>query len=300
MPASKKLSLCIVLLSLLTASLACLGTEIPVAPPPEEENLTEAPPPQSDIPAYISNFASGDTSGWVPITGDWSLIDGQYTQSDPDVMAAKTMFDDFHPDYTDCFTYQLYANVLEGQEGFLVIFPYQGRYVWWNIGGWTNSASKLEYIANDTETYKAGAITYGHWYPIQVTVMADTVAGWIGFEEQWRVSRTADEVTGLPDDGQRGTGLTGFAGLGTWDTAVQFTSVQLIASCEILGAEPININTASHETLATIPGLEWPASQAIVDYRTEHGPFGSLEELINVKGIGPATIEIIAPYVTTR
>lgn len=37
----------------------------------------------------------------------------------------------------------------------------------------------------------------------------------------------------------------------------------------------------------------------IVDYRTANGPFRSVEDLVNVKGIGPRTLEKLRPLVTT-
>lgn len=53
-----------------------------------------------------------------------------------------------------------------------------------------------------------------------------------------------------------------------------------------LGAgETININTASAEDLERLPGVGPARSQAIVEYRTQNGPFKSPEDIMNVKGI---------------
>lgn len=54
---------------------------------------------------------------------------------------------------------------------------------------------------------------------------------------------------------------------------------------------PINLNTASIAQLDTLPGIGPTTAQAIVDYRSEHGRFGSVDELLNVRGIGPAKLE---------
>jgi competence protein ComEA len=54
----------------------------------------------------------------------------------------------------------------------------------------------------------------------------------------------------------------------------------------------VNINTATAEELATaLSGVGASKAEAIVRYRTQFGPFGSIEELAEVQGIGTATIE---------
>ena len=57
-------------------------------------------------------------------------------------------------------------------------------------------------------------------------------------------------------------------------------------------AAPVNINTADAESLATnISGIGPKKAQAIVTYRKTNGPFKSVQELTNVKGIGQKTLE---------
>ncbi len=50
----------------------------------------------------------------------------------------------------------------------------------------------------------------------------------------------------------------------------------------------ININTASAEELQTLYRIGPVLAQRIIDYRTEHGPFETIEEIVAVSGIGPA------------
>ena len=57
-------------------------------------------------------------------------------------------------------------------------------------------------------------------------------------------------------------------------------------------AVPVNINTAGASTLATtIQGVGPKLAKAIVQYRTEHGPFQTVDDLQKVKGVGAKTIE---------
>jgi competence protein ComEA len=66
--------------------------------------------------------------------------------------------------------------------------------------------------------------------------------------------------------------------------------VLLFAS--VVCAEPVNINIASAEELAeNLKGVGPKKAMAIVEYREANGPFYTPEELINVKGIGPKTLE---------
>jgi competence protein ComEA len=67
------------------------------------------------------------------------------------------------------------------------------------------------------------------------------------------------------------------------------------------GAGPgalINVNTAGATELEALPGVGEVIAQAIVDYRTENGPFTSVDRLLDVSGIGDATLENIRELVT--
>ena len=60
----------------------------------------------------------------------------------------------------------------------------------------------------------------------------------------------------------------------------------------------ININTAGETELETLTGVGPVTAEAIVQYRTENGPFATVDDLEDVSGIGPATLEEIRPFVT--
>jgi len=63
-------------------------------------------------------------------------------------------------------------------------------------------------------------------------------------------------------------------------------------------SQKININTADAATLAgSLRGVGVKKAEAIVAYRSEHGPFKSVDELVNVKGIGEKMLEQLRPLV---
>jgi len=62
----------------------------------------------------------------------------------------------------------------------------------------------------------------------------------------------------------------------------------------------VDINTATQEQLETLPGIGPATAQAIIRYRTEHGPFQAVSELDAVPGIGEATLESLQGLVTVN
>lgn len=55
----------------------------------------------------------------------------------------------------------------------------------------------------------------------------------------------------------------------------------------------VNINTATKEELDSLKGVGPVKAQAIIDYRKKNGPFKSVDDLKNVNGIGPKTLDDI-------
>lgn len=53
----------------------------------------------------------------------------------------------------------------------------------------------------------------------------------------------------------------------------------------------INVNTATASELESLTGIGPVLAQRIIEYRTSHGPFATLDDLANIKGISIRTIE---------
>ncbi len=64
------------------------------------------------------------------------------------------------------------------------------------------------------------------------------------------------------------------------------------------GETLVNLNTADQATLETLPGVGPVTAQSILAWRSEHGGFTAVDELLEVKGIGDATLADLAPLVT--
>lgn len=53
----------------------------------------------------------------------------------------------------------------------------------------------------------------------------------------------------------------------------------------------VNINTATTQELTALPGIGPAKAEAIIKHREANGPFKTVDELGNVKGIGPKILE---------
>jgi len=68
----------------------------------------------------------------------------------------------------------------------------------------------------------------------------------------------------------------------------------LISMSTSIFAAPVNINSADASTIATsLAGIGPSKAEAIVEYRSENGPFETIEDIKNVKGIGSKIFEKI-------
>ncbi|MEY2397572.1 MAG: competence protein ComEA [Actinomycetota bacterium] len=92
---------------------------------------------------------------------------------------------------------------------------------------------------------------------------------------------TDGERVYIPHKGEVGAGLV--AAGGSSDGAAAADAI-------------VNLNDADQTQLESLPGVGPATAKAIVDYRNEHGRFRSVDDLLNVHGIGPAKLEQIKPH----
>lgn len=62
----------------------------------------------------------------------------------------------------------------------------------------------------------------------------------------------------------------------------------------------LDLNTATAEELEQLRGIGPSLAEAIVRYRSEYGPFSSVEELTEVSGIGPAKLDSVRDQLTVE
>ncbi len=60
----------------------------------------------------------------------------------------------------------------------------------------------------------------------------------------------------------------------------------------------IDINTATLAELESLPNIGPTTAQNIINYRNQHGPFATIEDIMNVPGVGPATFDAIQDLIT--
>lgn len=60
---------------------------------------------------------------------------------------------------------------------------------------------------------------------------------------------------------------------------------------------PVDLNSGTPEQLDALPGVGPATAKAIVEYRTRHGRFRTVDDLLSVPGIGPAKLATLKPLV---
>ena len=124
-----------------------------------------------------------------------------------------------------------------------------------------------------------------------IVVAAGSVAvrhGFQGSRDDFQLIATYDEETKkwIRTDG---AGVRGTEG-------VRPTSSGATLPAQALPAGKVDINAASEGQLISVPALGPAKARDVIDYRRQHGDFRSIEELEQVPGIGPKTLDRLRPY----
>ena len=77
-------------------------------------------------------------------------------------------------------------------------------------------------------------------------------------------------------------------------------TLAVIPSYSAAKSNKININTASVKELIKLKGIGPALAERIIKYRTEHGPFQKIEDIMKVKGIGKKTLKAIKNKITAE
>lgn len=94
------------------------------------------------------------------------------------------------------------------------------------------------------------------------------------------------------------------AGICLWQNAPALIPRHVSASAHVAQSHYIiaedgvrlNVNLADAGELTELPGIGEVLAQRIIDYREEHGPFASMEELVQVSGVGERTLERLREF----
>jgi len=81
-------------------------------------------------------------------------------------------------------------------------------------------------------------------------------------------------------------------------TALAQKAADPAPAAETANATKIDLNSATAEQLATLPGIGAATARLIIEHRTNVGKFNRVEELLNVKGIGEKKFEAIKDMLT--
>ncbi|MEX0994299.1 MAG: ComEA family DNA-binding protein [Balneolaceae bacterium] len=82
------------------------------------------------------------------------------------------------------------------------------------------------------------------------------------------------------------------------DTLHPNSSDSLSLNREKSNGRLININTAGRESLQELPGIGPAYAERILDWRNKNGPFTSVGQLLEIRGIGEKRLERITPLIT--
>lgn len=124
------------------------------------------------------DFTDGSLSLWTGgSAGTWSVSDGALYQMNRSMQGSILVYDTA---VGENYTIELEATKMSGSEGFLIAFNYvdDDNFVWWNLGGWSNSAHGIEVCSDGSKSTVASVSGYletYHTYAIKIVVAGTKV-----------------------------------------------------------------------------------------------------------------------------
>lgn len=121
---------------------------------------------------YQSDFTTpAGTNGWTLGSGTWVVTGGMLEQTAGGTDHRAT----YGSNTWNNYTYTLRAMKLSGSEGFLIMFNVldTNNYMWWNIGGWNNTQTGIEWSQNGTKSLMTAVpmtVNSNQWYEIRIEV----------------------------------------------------------------------------------------------------------------------------------
>ena len=169
-------------------------------------------------------FVCGCSAGsnhfdWNIIYGDWNIKGNDLVQKDTSLHPALIVAKNINKSQ---YILTCQARKISGEEGVLIVFHYKdnNHWLWWNIGGWGNTKSVLEYdewaagnTIPDTET--SDSIQTNKWYNIKLVVDEFHIKGYIDEKLKFDV-KLAEKMSSA--------GSIGFA---TWSTSSEYKNIKI-------------------------------------------------------------------------
>lgn len=149
--------------------------------------------------------------------------------------------------------------------------------------------------AEPLRVHVAGAVVRPGVYSLdENSRVEDAVAAAGGFVVE--ADKNALNLAARLEDGQR-LDIPYVAGF-IPDEAEGFVVITEGTPSPLAGDGLVDINTASLEELDKLPGIGPSIAQRIIAYREDNGPFGSIDDILNVSGIGSAIFDEIENLIT--
>lgn len=119
-----------------------------------------------------------DYGSWDKLSGEWTVANGALWQNghrQPAIIVCQEAID------AEKYTFKVQGRKISGAEGFMAMFGFKNpnNYLWYNVGGWTNSRDNVEQsIGGNRDAIAEGTIFSvepDRWYDIQVDVDGDSI-----------------------------------------------------------------------------------------------------------------------------